>query len=97
MDIQGGSAEGKYVLSLALRWFGVTTTGVLWGVASITRAANEIAEFAPDEEFDDLVATGNLIFAGKPDCVVAILDEGDLHTAFASDVCHTRLPHCKRS
>lgn len=53
---------------------------------SINRAANEIAEFAPDEEFDDLVATGNLIFAGKPDGRVAILDEGDLHTAFASDV-----------
>lgn len=63
----------------------------------MNRAAMKLLIFAPDEEFDDLVATGNLIFAGKPDCVVAILDEGDLHTAFASDVCHTRLPHCKRS
>lgn len=49
----------------------------------MNRAANEIAEFAPDEEFDDLVAKGNLIFAGKPDGGVAIRDEGDLHTAFA--------------
>lgn len=86
MDIQGGSAEGKYILSLAPRWFGITTIGVLWGVASMTRAANEIAEFAPDEEFDDLVATGNLMFAGKPDGGVAILDEGDLHAGFASDM-----------
>ena len=85
------------ILSLVLRWSDCVTTGRFLESGKHESRRREIAEFPLDEEFDDLAATGNLIFAGKPDCVVAILDEGDLHTAFASDVCHTRFPHCKRS
>jgi hypothetical protein len=73
------------ILSLALRRFGITTTGVLWGVASMTRAATDLTETATNEEVDAFAATGNLKSVGKPDGGGTVSEEVALRAVFAWD------------